>query len=88
MDELKTTHTKCLCTACGDYFNSTAAFDKHRAGQHGVSRKCMTHEERRSIKMDTNAQGYWVTELRDAGVVHWARHAKLGDTVDVPEELV
>ena len=62
---MKTTHTKCLCTTCGDYFNSTAAFDKHRTGEHATGRRCMTHQERRSIKMDTNLQGYWVTALRE-----------------------
>ena len=69
---MKTTHTKCKCTTCGDYFNSVAAFDKHRTGEHGVSRRCMTHQERREKKMDTNVAGYWVTALQEPAGAHWA----------------
>lgn len=58
------THTKCRCTVCGDYFNSAAAFDKHRDGPMGPERRCLSHEERRAKKMDVNNNGYWVTALR------------------------
>lgn len=30
----------CQCSACGETFASTGAFDKHRLGRHGVDRKC------------------------------------------------
>lgn len=62
---LKVTHSRCRCTACGDYFNSTAAFDKHRTGEYPGARRCMDHQERRERKMDTNTAGYWVTALRE-----------------------
>ena len=49
------------CPSCGEYFNSTYAFDKHRAGQHGVDRKCLKIEQMLSIGMDKNKQGYWIS---------------------------
>jgi len=39
------------CPSCGLYFNSDAAFDKHRTGKHGVDRRCMTIPEMEKIVM-------------------------------------
>lgn len=63
MTELKVTHSRCKCTGCYEYFNSTAAFDKHRTGTHGLDRRCMSSEEMREKGMDINADGYWITAL-------------------------
>ena len=30
------------CPSCGEPFNSNAAFDKHRTGQFGKDRRCMS----------------------------------------------
>lgn len=49
------------CPGCGEYFNSTFAFEKHRTGQHGVDRRCLTPEEMRAKGMDMNAAGFWVS---------------------------
>jgi len=51
------------CTGCNELFNSSAAFEKHRHGDFGVDRRCMTEQEMRAKKMDKNAAGYWVTAL-------------------------
>ena len=55
---------KCQCPACKLYFNSTAAFDKHRVGRYGVEgeRRCMTVQEMSERGMEVNAKGYWITE--------------------------
>ena len=52
----------CLCKACGLYFNSTAAFDKHRTGPHGWgTRRCRTVVEMLTAGMALNAGGWWVS---------------------------
>jgi phage replication-related protein YjqB (UPF0714/DUF867 family) len=51
------------CQGCKEYFNSTFAFDKHRVGDHGVDRRCLTPDEMRAKGMDVSASGYWVSAL-------------------------
>jgi hypothetical protein len=61
---VKLTGQRSLCRTCGVYFNSTAAFDKHRIGTHGVDRRCMTVDEMLAKGMAQAASGFWVTALR------------------------
>ena len=55
------------CPGCGELFNSTAAFDKHRTGSFGgphnqpSKRRCRSVVEMRQMGMDKNAGGFWVT---------------------------
>ena len=49
------------CPSCGEYFNSTYAFDKHRVGQHGIDRRCLKIEQMLFIGMDKNSAGYWIS---------------------------
>lgn len=51
------------CCGCHEFFNSSAAFDKHRHGDFGKDRRCRTIDEMRAKGMDKNAAGYWVTAL-------------------------
>jgi len=58
----------CKCSKCGEYFNSTAAFDKHRTGDYGTVRKpgdrrCMSILGMQEIGMAKNSKDYWVTSL-------------------------
>lgn len=58
---------RCLCQACGSYFNSTFAFDKHRVGDYkneAKNRRCLTEKEMRDRAMGVNHDGYWVSEFR------------------------
>lgn len=50
------------CPTCGKFFNSTAAFEKHRVGEVG-GRRCRTTEEMLSIGMALNSTDWWVTAL-------------------------
>lgn len=53
----------CQCGACGRYFNSLTAFDKHRTGpfSHNVlSRECLTDEQMVAKGMSVSAKGWWV----------------------------
>lgn len=49
------------CRGCGEYFNSTFAFDKHRTGEHGKDRRCLTPDEMRAKGMDKNVAGFWIS---------------------------
>ena len=61
---MKVGQSKNQCGACKEYFNSNSAFEKHRHGQYGVDRRCMTPDEMTGKLMEKNAGGYWITEPR------------------------
>lgn len=42
------------------FFNSVTAFDKHRTGEYGVDRRCMTVDEMTANGMSVNEAGYWI----------------------------
>jgi hypothetical protein len=59
---------QCLCRACGQYFNSTYAFDKHRVGPcrqlsepASEARRCRTEDEMRAAGMALSAKGLWIS---------------------------
>ncbi len=47
------------CAGCGCLFNSTHAFEKHRAGEHGVSRRCLSEGEMLAKGMVLGVDGFW-----------------------------
>jgi hypothetical protein len=56
---------RCLCHGCGEYFNSSAAFDKHRIGQYdstrpGYGRRCRTPKEMCAAGMAQTGAGFWL----------------------------
>lgn len=57
--------TRCQCMACGEYFNRVSTFDKHRVGEYGADRRCMTSEEMQAKGWHINAAGFWVTASRE-----------------------
>ncbi|HYM46738.1 MAG TPA: hypothetical protein VES65_11345 [Solirubrobacteraceae bacterium] len=60
---------------CGEYFNSTAAFDKHRTGRHGIDRRCMSVPEMLQAGMALSSTGWWLTERRIMAAVTRGRSA-------------
>lgn len=51
------------CPGCGELFNSTAAFDKHRVGKHqNNQRSCLSVEAMAAIGMFKRNDGFWVGE--------------------------
>lgn len=60
----KLTGSRCLCRACGERFNSIAAFDRHRIDAFSGSRRCLTAEEMSRLGMTRNAAGFWITKVR------------------------
>lgn len=63
------------CPTCKKYFNSSAAFSKHRTGTYGVDRRCMTTEEMLETGMALNRDDWWVGSLMSQDVLQ----AKIGD---------
>jgi hypothetical protein len=57
------------CCACGQLFNSTFAFDKHRTGEFGKDRRCLTTDEMKAKGMAVNAAGFWVSSVMPEAVV-------------------
>lgn len=59
------------CQGCKEYFNSTAAFDKHRIGSFGSpigdgtyapnTRRCRSIEEMSAAGMVKNSGNFWIT---------------------------
>ena len=64
---MKLTGDRCRCSTGHEYFNSSAAFDKHRIGAYTPgSRRCRSAEEMATAGMARNAKNFWVTEKFDA----------------------
>jgi hypothetical protein len=54
---------KCQCAACGLYFNSTYAFDRHGSGE-WAERRCLSATQLREKGWSTNGTGHWITSRR------------------------
>ncbi len=78
MNALTVSNSRCQCGGCDEYFNSLAAFDKHRVGSFGVDRRCRTAHEMKAAGMDRNTAGYWVTAPSTGGF--WGKQ-------DAPDDL-
>jgi hypothetical protein len=79
---------RCRCSplsGCGEYFNSTAAFDFHRTGTHGVSRRCLSPPEMLGKGMAQKSDGFWVKERMSDAVVA-ARKAQRAAITDNPPQ--
>lgn len=64
---MKLTGQRNQCPTCNRFFNSNAAFDKHRIGVFGATepdleRRCI---DPAAIGMQINKKGFWVTKLRE-----------------------
>lgn len=47
------------CPACGELFTRNSVFAKHRVGEFGISRRCMTVAEMESAGMFVGNDGFW-----------------------------
>lgn len=62
---------RCRCSGCGEYFNSTSAFDKHRVGREGktrVERRCLSVSEMVELGMALNSSDFWCGSLRTQAI--------------------
>ena len=62
---LRPTRDHCRCSpapgGCGEYFNSTYAFERNRTGRHGLDRRCRVVAEMEARGFVKNARGFWIT---------------------------
>jgi len=65
MEKAKVRGDRNQCAGCGELFNSSFAFDKHRTGEFGTKRRCLTVDEMLDKGMGKNTSGYWVSSLRE-----------------------
>ena len=56
---MKLTGDRNQCQGCKQYFNSTAAFEKHRVGEHGKDRRCLNPDEMQARGMVLRDDGFW-----------------------------
>ncbi len=62
------TGRRCQCCGCGEYFNGERGFDRHRVGEYGVSRRCLSIDEMTALGWHRKASGFWaMTRLDSAG---------------------
>ena len=47
------------CMACSKEFRTTAEFDRHRTGQHGKDRHCMTTQEMQDEGWQLTTSNLW-----------------------------
>lgn len=66
---------RCQCAACGELFNRTRVFDRHRVGEYAKAgewvhnRRCLTVAEMTARGWRRNAAGFWVMDaLEGAGL--------------------
>lgn len=77
----------CQCGACGEYFNSTHAFDKHRRGEYR-NRRCLTTDEMVAAKMSKNADGWWISSALQVAPAYLHGNSRDGDLPEpMPEAL-
>jgi hypothetical protein len=62
------------CRGCGVYFNSVAAFDRHRVGAMDA-RRCLDEGGMMARGMAKNAAGFWVGSLMPRGGYWEARNS-------------
>jgi hypothetical protein len=72
----------CTCSACHELFNSTAAFDKHRFGEYGNGRRCLTVEEMLAKGMSRNSGGWWVTAALKMAPAYLHGNSRNGDQAE------
>lgn len=51
------------CPSCGEFFNSTLAFDKHRTGDY-PARHCLSPDAMVAKGMAVSSAGFWVSKPR------------------------
>jgi hypothetical protein len=70
----------CQCGVCKEYFNSVYAFDRHRTGEHGKSRRCLTIPEMGRLGMERNTGGWWISQrMRQTAIPSLTCDSRSGD---------
>lgn len=77
---MKLTGDRCKCPSCGQYFNSTYAFDMHRIGTFQPMRRvCLTVDQMLEEGMAQNAQWFWISRKRRDSTLPQAQSSRVQD---------
>jgi len=69
MSSPRLTGSRCQCCACGNYFGNVDVFDRHRVGEYGTDRRCLSVEEMTVMGWERNERGFWLKHRLEAGRV-------------------
>lgn len=61
---MKLTEHRCQCAECLRAFSRTSGFQRHRTGEYGSGRRCMTEDEMLACGMTQNG-GIWYRPSRE-----------------------
>jgi hypothetical protein len=62
------TGNRCQCRTCGEYFGNVRGFDRHRIGDYGKDRRCISAADLLASGWVRNARGFLLTpDPRRAG---------------------
>jgi hypothetical protein len=83
--EVKLSGDRNECPTCGELFNSTSAFDRHRTGPFGekgqpAARRCRSVAEMQQLGMVKNSAGFWIRSPMSQAV----KNARIAGTGSVP----
>ena len=53
------TGKRCYCNSCGEYFSTTSNFDRHRKGDHGIDRHCVSPDSIGLEICQSGANTFW-----------------------------
>lgn len=67
---------RCRCGACGESFNSTFTFERHRVGTfEPLERCCLSVAQMLAQGFRKNKAGYWVHRATRSRPSHWRQEA-------------
>jgi len=85
------TGSRCQCAGCGQLFNSTSTFDRHRVGAYAKpgrltgDRRCLFVPELIAKGWGRNKAGYWIERARETATARAGVHNSTPPATCVPE---
>lgn len=67
MNGPRLTGSRCQCCKCGEIFNSTSTFTRHRVGNWeslGANRRCLNPDQMTARGWSRNPEGFWIERKR------------------------
>lgn len=75
------------CAGCGEFFNSTVAFEKHRTGEHANNgRRCLSPDEMSEKGMSKSSDDFWIT--KPFGNDAWSKSVIVQQPPDTGEDTL
>lgn len=84
------TGSRCQCAACGQLFNSTSTFYRHRVGDYAKPgelkgyRRCLFVPELLAKGWSRNEAGFWIERARETATARAGGHNSTPPSTHVP----